>query len=379
MSCDPLPASTTESQAPDLPDGVPPLRSFYLYLTSACNLRCRHCWIAPSFTTGELTPEEYMDVDLLRQAVAEAKALGLGHAKLTGGEPMLHPRFVEIVDLLTAEDLSINMETNGTLLDAELARYLKERTNLSFVSVSIDGPNSKVHDAFRGVDGAFESAVRGIEYLVAAGYRPQIIMCPHRGNVQHVEAVVDMAVQLRAASVKLNPVTSVGRGAAMYAHGEVLDVEALLELARFVRGDLQCRTPIPLILSTPLALYTVGELIYGQTGGMCQIRHILGILATGEMALCGIGRTIPELCFGNLDKVSVAEAWKTHPMLRRLRRELDSDYPDICGKCIHARHCLTYCVAMNYQSTGQLITPSWFCAEAYQKGLFPLSRLKKAR
>jgi hypothetical protein len=43
------------------------------------------------------------------------------------------------VDLLTEAGLGLDMETNGTLLTAELARYLKEETNLGFISVSIDG------------------------------------------------------------------------------------------------------------------------------------------------------------------------------------------------------------------------------------------------
>lgn len=378
--CDPIPEATSESKArpPGLPEGVPALTSFYLYLTSACNLRCRHCWIAPRFVEGEPSPEEYLDLALLRQAVAEGKPLGLGHAKLTGGEPVLHPHFVEVVDLLTAEGLSLTMETNGTLIDAGLAKHLKERTTLWHVAVSIDGPNPQVHDPFRGVAGSFEAAVSGFRHLVEAGHQPQLIMCPHRGNVQYVEEVVELAVGLGAGSVKFNPVTPSGRGTAMHEHDETLDVEEILDLARFVRGELQHRTPIKLILSTPLALYTVGELLHGGQNGMCHVRHILGILGSGDMALCGIGRTIPELCFGNLREVGVTDAWLNHPMLQELRRELDEEYPGICGQCIHTSRCLTYCVAQNYQDSGRLVSPTWLCTEAYEQGLFPNSRLRRA-
>jgi MoaA/NifB/PqqE/SkfB family radical SAM enzyme len=149
------------------------------------------------------------------------------------------------------------METNGTLVDAKLARHLKEHTSLWFVSVSIDGPTAEVHDPFRGVAGCFDAAVRGFRYLVEAGYRPQLIMCPHRGNVQYIEDVVKMAVELGAGSVKFNPVTRTGRGIAMHEHDEALDAGEILELARFVRGDLQRRTPIRLIIETPRHLWAV--------------------------------------------------------------------------------------------------------------------------
>jgi SynChlorMet cassette radical SAM/SPASM protein ScmF len=376
MSCDPLPVGVTESRPLALPEGVPPLTTFYLYLTSGCNLRCRHCWIVPSFVKGQPDPGECLDVELLRRAVEEAKPLGLGSAKLTGGEPMLHPRFVEIVDLLTAAGLWLNMETNGTLIDAALASHLKERTNVNFISVSIDGPSAEVHDPFRGVPGSFDAAVRGVEHLVTAGYRPQIIMCPHRGNVQYVEDVVEMAVRLGAGSVKFNPVTQTGRGVAMHERGEALDAAEVLELAHYVRGELQRRTPIHLILSTPLALYTVGELLRAGDDGLCHVRHILGILGTGEMALCGIGQTIPELCFGNLREASVVEVWQSHPVLQQLRQELDGEYPGLCGQCIHARRCLTHCVAQNYQDNGRLVSPAGLCAEVYERGLFPAGRLR---
>ncbi len=373
--CDPILAQTDTSE---LPGDVPPLTSFYLYLTTSCNLRCRHCWVAPSFSPGKPVPGEYLDVGLLRRAVAEGKALGLRSVKLTGGEPLLHPRFVEIVDFLSAEGLEVLMETNGTLLNDNLARYLREHTRLTFISVSLDGATAEVHDAFRGVEGSFESALRGLEVLVSSGHRPQVIMCPHRGNVHQIEAMVELAGRMGAGSVKFNPVARSGRGIVMHERGEALDVGEVLELAHWIRGPLQRRSPIPLTLGTPPALYTVGELL-GRNGGLCQIHHILGILGNGELALCGIGRTVPELCFGNLREVSVAAVWREHPVLQELRRELSGPFPDLCGRCLHAGHCLTYCPAQNFLDSGRLISPSSLCLEAYRRGLFPATRLREER
>jgi SynChlorMet cassette radical SAM/SPASM protein ScmF len=360
----------------DLPEEVPPLSTFYLYLTSGCNLRCRHCWITPRFVDGEPSPGETLSLELLRSAIEQARPLGLSGAKLTGGEPMLHPQFVQIVDLLTAEGIRTHMETNGTLIDAALARHLREETSLWFISISIDGPTAQIHDAFRGVEGSFEAAVRGFRHLVEAGYQPQLIMSPHRGNVNYVEEVVDLAIELGAGSIKFNPVTRSGRGIAMHERNEALDVVEILELAHFVRGELQERSPIRLTLATPPALYTVGELIDWGTDQQCHVRHILGILGSGDMALCGVGQNIPELCFGNLEDTGVREVWLHHPVLRQLRQELEGRYPGLCGDCIHAQRCLTHCVAQNYVDAGQLVVPHTLCAAAHEQGLFPAGRLR---
>jgi SynChlorMet cassette radical SAM/SPASM protein ScmF len=355
---------------------VPALTSFYLYLTNGCNLRCRHCWITPKFVNGEPDPGDCLDLDLLRKAVREAKPLGLSAAKLTGGEPVLHPSFIEIVDFLSAEGLDIVIETNGTLVDAALAHHLKKNTTVSFISVSLDGPTAEIHDVFRGVKGSFDAAVRGIRHFWDAGFRPQIITSLHSDNLKHVQAMVDLAVALDADSLKFSPVMPMGRGKLVHKQGKSLGPEEILRLAHFVRGELQARTPIRLIINTPLAHYTVQELMQKGADASCHVLNILGILGTGDMALCGIGSTIPELCYGNLQEHSIPDVWLNHPKLRQLREDLQKPYPGICGECIHARRCLTWCIAMNYQISGQMVTPAWLCAEAQKKGLFPLERLR---
>ncbi len=358
-----------------LPEGVPPLYTFYLYITNGCNLACRHCWITPAFVNGKPSPGDCLDLDLLKRAVQEGKKLGLHSAKLTGGEPLLHPRFAEIVDCLSAENVKLTMETNATLIDAELARHLKNATTLWFVSTSLDSARADVHDCFRGVPGSFHAALRGIGNLVQAGFRPQVIMCPHRGNIHEVEDLVSLAVSLGASSVKFNPVTPTGRGKAMDRQGETLHYDEILSLARFVRGELQARTPIPLHISIPPALSSIQEILRaGNAGGECRVLNILGILGDGEMALCGIGRNIPELCFGRLGEDDLGGVWSRHPTLVKLRQDLNGDFPGICGDCVHARRCLTMCVAMNYVLSGELIHPDYLCAEAERRGAFPVTR-----
>ena len=154
-TCDGLDGRTAAGPVVAMAPDVPALRTFYLYLSAGCNLHCRHCWITPTFVQGRPVPAECLDFDLLRHAVAEAKPLGLASAKLTGGEPALHPEFRKIVDFLTAEGLELSMETNATLIDRGLAAHLVSRTNLRRVAVSLDSSVPEEHDRFRGLRGAF--------------------------------------------------------------------------------------------------------------------------------------------------------------------------------------------------------------------------------
>ncbi len=358
-----------------MPGDVPALKMFYVYLSAGCNLCCRHCWITPTFVHGKPVPGDCLKFEWLKDAVAEAKPMGLSAVKLTGGEPTLHPEFRKVVDFLTAEGLDLSMETNATLIDRDLALHLRKHTRLTRVAVSLDSPDPGQHDRFRGVPGAHADAVRGIGHLVAAGIRPQIIMSVFRDNLDRLEALIEFAIRLGARSVKFNPVTPSGRGAEMHRQGQGLTFAELLALNHRIRGPLQEKYPIHLSAMVPPALATVKELLrYGGDGAGCNVRHILGLLGTGEMALCGIGRNLPELCFGRLGRDRLQDVWMNHPVLRQMRKDLLGPYPDVCGDCIHAGRCMTHCLAQNYESCGRLVAPSPLCAEAVRQGVFPATR-----
>jgi SynChlorMet cassette radical SAM/SPASM protein ScmF len=379
--CDLLEHPETVSKPTDLPEGVPPLRSFYLYLSNGCNLACRHCWITPRFVNGQPSPRDVIDVDALLAAVDEAKPMGLISAKLTGGEPLLHPRFLEIVDLLTGKGLRLSMETNGTLLTPEIAWHLKTKTNLNFISVSVDGADAAAHDAFRGVPGAFDAVLSGLDNLVSVGYKNvQVIMSVHRGNRHQVDAVALLAAGHGAGSVKLNPVTNTGRGVAMHARGEGLDFQGRMALADDVFDGMRARVSLPVYLPMPLALTPLPQ-IQRQKGrtGDCGVRQILGFLGNGEIALCGIGRAVPELVYGRLGKDSIREIWLSHPTILALRKQLSDirSFSGICLECALAAQCRTGCVAQNYVQHGKLCWPSELCAEAADQGIFPATRLVK--
>jgi SynChlorMet cassette radical SAM/SPASM protein ScmF len=205
---------------------LPSLGTIYFYLTEGCNLRCRHCWLAPPHETSR---RQYaaLDTGLFRKIIGEAKPLGLTSVKLTGGEPLMHPQIVEILEILRNEKIGLTMETNGVLCSPEMARELA-RSRIAHISVSIDGADAATHEWVRGVEGCFEAALEGIRSLVGVGIRPQLIMTLMRKNVDQAESVVRLADTLGCSSVKFNVVQPTARGEKMYEGGEALGIRELL-------------------------------------------------------------------------------------------------------------------------------------------------------
>jgi len=361
-----------------LPEGVPPLRQYYVYLTAGCNLACQHCWLAPKYQPDGGTGG-HLDFDLFKLALEEGLPLGLNSVKLTGGEPLLHPDFIHIVDVIREKNLGINMETNGTLMTRELAYYLKNNSTMSHISVSLDGATAGTHDPFRGVKGCFERACKGIQYLVEAGYHPQIIMSLHSGNADEIEALVHLAENLGAGSVKFNLVQPSGRGETMVKRNQVLDIQRLVALGKWIEKDLQRRVSIPLFYSWPIAFYSLRKLVEQDNCNGCGIFSILGILASGDLAMCGIGVEVKELIYGKIGIDRVADVWYNNPTLVSIRQDVPEKLEGVCENCFFRDKCLGNCVAENYHQARRLSAAYWFCQQAQEAGLFPVGRLKPAK
>lgn len=356
----------------ELPEGVPPLNTYYFYLTGGCNLACQHCWIAPSYQANGGTGG-HLDYSLFVQAVEEGIPLGLSGVKLTGGEPLLHPDFVRIMDYLQEKALGVTIETNGTLMTSELAQYLRNKTTLKFISVSLDGATPASHDLFRGVQGSFEKSCQGVRSLAEAGFSPQVIMSLHLGNIQEIEAVVRLSEQLGAGSVKFNLIQPSGRGNLMKKQGRVNEIPEYIRIGRWVENDLQKTTNLYLSFSWPMAFFGINRLL-NYKGYSCNIHNILGVLSSGHLAMCGIGTQIPELCYGKIGEDSISSIWISHPLLLDLRNSIPEKLGGVCKQCIFKEKCFGYCAADNYLVTGQIAADNRFCREANVLGYFPESR-----
>ncbi len=352
------------------------INTLYFYLTEGCNLACRHCWMGPRFeATGTRYPS--LPVELFETAIREARPLGLSGVKLTGGEPLLHPHFTRLLEIVRREALKLTIETNGLLCTPEVASEIAKSPN-RFVSVSIDGTDAATHEWVRGVPGAFEAACQAVRNLVATGTRPQVIFTVMRRNAGQVAAAVKMAEQLGATSLKFNVVQPTARGETLHETRETLAIAELIALGRHVEQDLAPRTPVKLFFHYPHAFRALKRIASGDGCGSCGLMGILGVIASGHYALCGIGEQVPEFVFGAVGKTSLEEVWRDNAMLKALRDGLPDRLEGVCGRCLMKWRCLGSCVAQNYYSSGRLWAPYWFCEQAEEAGLFPPSRLGAA-
>ena len=352
------------------------LNQLYFYLTEGCNLRCRHCWIGPKYQTeGHTHPS--LDLNLFHSIIEQAKPLGLTGVKLTGGEPLMHPNIKEILDSIRTEDLRLTVETNGVLCTPELSDKMAACKD-PFVSVSLDGTDPETHEWVRGVAGCFRASLEGMRNLVKAGFKPQVVMTIMRKNKDQIKAMIRLAEDRGAGSVKFNIVQPTARGQKMHESGETLTIEELVNLGQWVETTLSASTSVLLYYDHPLAFRPLGKMFAdsGDGCGVCRILGILGVLADGSYSLCGIGETVPDLIFAHAATDRLEAVWTRTPMLLELRNGIPQRLEGICGDCLMKGVCLGSCIAQNYYSGKNLCAPFWYCEQALNRGLFPGTRMR---
>jgi SynChlorMet cassette radical SAM/SPASM protein ScmF len=276
--------------------------------------------------------------------------------------------------LIANAKLRIIIETNGTLIDDTLARFLKATNQVTDISVSVDGANAETHEALRLTAGSYERALTGIQALVEVGFRPQLICTLHRGNASQVDEVVTLAEKLGCGSVKFNHVQQIGRGE-HFTEDQSLEVKKIIQIFHYIEDKLASCSKIPILFDIPFAFYPIQKLLTSPLG-RCTVHNIIGILSGGEISLCGIGTTIPELVFGNIETENLAYIWCHSPSLTLLREQIPAQLEGICGECLHRDFCLGSCIAHTYHETGRLNAGYYFCNRAKVLDLFPNTRVK---
>ncbi|MCD1653516.1 radical SAM protein [Treponema zuelzerae] len=148
----------------------PLLRSIHIEITSVCNERCIHCYIPNEFKN------HHMDLALFNRIVEESTEMKVLNFTLTGGEPMLHPNFLEIISTCKKRNISMNILSNLTVLSEEILDEIKSNPLIS-IQASLYSIDPDVHDEITTVKGSCSLTKNAIKKLVDNNVNIQI-SCP---------------------------------------------------------------------------------------------------------------------------------------------------------------------------------------------------------
>jgi len=153
------------------------LLSLELELSRACNLRCIYCYASSGLPMeNELSLPEIQDVVDQAVALGAKKIIVLG-----GGEPLLYPYLIDVIDYILSKGVKADLFTNGTLITPIKASALYDRGVAVVVKMNSRRPD--IQDFLAGHPGTFQAIEQGIKALRVAGY-------PDETHILGVETVI---------------------------------------------------------------------------------------------------------------------------------------------------------------------------------------------
>ncbi|MDM8518294.1 radical SAM protein, partial [Desulfobacterales bacterium HSG16] len=155
-------------------------------VTRKCNLKCVHCYAHAKNQSfdNELSTDEG------KKLLDDLAGFGVPVILFSGGEPLARKDLFELAEYAVSKGMRAVISTNGTLITKDVANTLK-KIGLSYVGISIDGLE-EVNDQFRGVKGAFNSAMKGIENCQSAGIKVGLRFTINRFNMDEISGIFDI-------------------------------------------------------------------------------------------------------------------------------------------------------------------------------------------
>jgi radical SAM protein with 4Fe4S-binding SPASM domain len=185
------------------------IKAIYLHLTNRCNLQCSYCY-------RESSPHLPILHDSRRfSAMLEyLKPYASPRMEITfsGGEPLMHPGFREVVETSTRLGYGNSLLTNATRITESLADFIHD--HFLRVKISLDGPNEEIHSQTRG-KGNFARVVKGIEKLAVRGTRLVVQVTLSKSAIPHVDKIREVLPDSPNLRVIYTPLFPMGRGTAM--------------------------------------------------------------------------------------------------------------------------------------------------------------------
>lgn len=333
-------------------------------ITGKCNYNCLHCFNAADNARlqSEFTWEEAM------RLIEEAAACGINRITITGGEPMVHPRFMDIVREIYRHGMYVGeLNTNGAFIDQNVLDELKSIGCVPQIKISFDGVGH--HDWLRNREGAEEDALRAIKLCVSNGFSVMAQTNVHRRNVDSMLPTLKLLDSAGVHSTRVIRTTEAPRwvqnaGDACLTITEYYD-QMLELLSRYAETDAKMDLHIWQFADVyPRARrYNVRPIAYGEgqyrdSRPVCQgNRGMVAVTSGGELVPCHQMSGYYEQHndrLGNVKKDGLQKHLQSGKYLREVCTTLGTlrEQNAECAACAYFRQCAGGCRAIALGLTG---------------------------
>ncbi len=319
--------------------------------TNLCNFRCKHCYQ----TAGRPLPDE-LSLEEKLEVVAQLDRAGVAAVALSGGEPTIHPHFLPVIREISRRGMYPAVATNGWVFADKEKLLEAKRAGLRYVEVSVDSANPRKHDEFRGVEGAWERAIKALQNAAELGISHALAMTVTRFNYEEVPEVIDLADELGLQRIVFFNFIPVGRGKEIVKYD--LTPEQREEFLRTIYKEMGKHKGLQIVSTAPQYARVTLQLSGGEE--VSPAHFYVGndpiVKSLAEfIGGCGAGRiyaaiqpegTVTPCVFmpipvGNVRQKEFREIWETSEVMLKLRERAkhvwgycaNCPYLNVCGGC----------------------------------------------
>lgn len=324
-------------------------------LTYRCPLHCPFCYNPVDYANDrtELTTEQWFDV------MRQARQLGAAQLGFSGGEPLLRDDLEELVGEGRRLGFYTNLITSGVGLTESRLACMKE-LGLDHIQLSFQDSTRELND-FLSSTKTFDLKARVARLIKQYDYPMVLNVVLHRFNLDHVERIIEMALEmgveyLELANTQYYGWALVNRDQLMPTREQVAHAEQVVNACRARIGN-----KMRILFVVPDYFEARPKACMNGWGGV-----FLGIAPDGTALPCHAARTLPGIDFPNVRAASVKDIWYDSDAFNRYRG--DAWMKDPCRTCDDKARDFGGCRCQAFALTGDAANADPVCAKSTRHG-----------
>lgn len=152
-------------------------------VTQSCDLACKHCRAAAQ----PIAHPEQLSTEEGKKLIDQIAEMQVPIFVFTGGDPLKRPDLYELIRYAAGKDVKVAVTPSATPLLTREAIFKMKEAGIVRLGISLDGSTPEIHDAFRGLPGAWARTIQAIEWANEAGIPIQVHTTISRHNAHDLD------------------------------------------------------------------------------------------------------------------------------------------------------------------------------------------------